>query len=197
MKKIIALLGFILLISVVFVVAESKAEDNNPLLLIYGRLGDILDKITELVNKDWDVTVEPNITVQPPQVNVEVTPNITLPDKECKWEKINGVETKLYKHPGQQGDSEYGTLIIPPNVLYSEVEIISGIISVAEGPQPILFINGDLDSNPCQSNIPINKFTKLSENCISALNEGYNEYRLLWGKFGTIDLNFKIKSANC
>lgn len=186
MKKMIAIISFMLLTSVVFVVAESKAEDNNPLLLIYGRLGNILDKITELVNKDWDVTVEPNIIVQPPEVNVEVTPNITLPDKECKWESL------MVRLSDELSNGQQAYFLFPPEFIqYKEVEIVN--LTVSTSNDPTIMINNKICADG-----PAGVFVLYNANdCIGKIQLGLNEIRISYGALHTLVAEIKVKPANC
>ena len=82
-RDLIIALGLLIFISAGFVLAVNNNENNGvPSLLseIKEVLQNILEKLNIIAEKETnvEVTVEPNITVNPPQIIVN--PNITIPD---------------------------------------------------------------------------------------------------------------------
>jgi len=163
-------------------------------------LSQILDALKELLLKDWTINVEPTPVIVEPNINIE--PNITIPEKECKWEKFNQRQDIDYEVSWGGGGQHYFTKVfyIPENIMYEDVKVLSGRILVKcnEHYCPLL-ING------IGCGVPLaNTFDELviPEACFNSLVGGANNLtiRISNGGSGTIksiNLELEVKPANC
>ena len=162
MKKILVIS---LIALVVFSMVAYADTEKNPIVEklqeVKEVLLSILDKLGIIADKETTVIVEPNITVIPPEVNVEapivnINPNITvqapdvnvypdvnvtLPEKECKWENLT-LRVDINQDNIDQIQSDLFTL--PSNKGFNEIKInkVVGIIKCMSSIECEYKVNG-------------------------------------------------------
>lgn len=123
MKKFFILALILLLAFAIFV--EAKEDDGgegkgikNPFERIINKLIEIKDILLEMLTQ-VEIIAEKNMSV-----NVEVTPNITLPEKECKWGNI----TKVINV--DISDVDTYAFILPIDTEYNEIKFVNMILNI-------------------------------------------------------------------
>jgi len=144
MNKKLILVSVVILVLATITIATAD-ENGVPFLL-----QQVIDKLEEVrlaitgMEINPIVNVTPNISVSPPEVNVEVDPNITLPEKECEWE--NRTDEHSFVEIGcsfNKGYSHYPAIYtvgygIPKDSGYKEIRNIQGwIYYTDDGPTSI------------------------------------------------------------
>lgn len=215
MKKVVVCILMFSLLIISFVSAISDENQGVPSLLseIKEILQNILEKLNIIAEKETnvEVTVEPNITVNPPIVNVNQNITLTPQNKTCEWEKYNqdifawgdifaGKDSTLTE------PRKDNLFMIPNNILYSEIRVVNASINGICTP---------LGSSPGYCDIKINNvdcvsihssvwktLNKLPESCSNSFKSGINNVSIdgwsgLTKRVNGLSLEMEIKPANC
>ena len=184
MKKtnilLISILASLVILSI-FVIAQT--EDTVP-----GLLSQILEKLSIIAEKE---------TV----VNVEVNPEVVIPEEECEWEKLNQM---IYLKDNR------GAFVLPDREKYSEV-IFKKLYATykCEGESRCVFMlnkPAEYDVNCVSIYPPTNQYEvyDITDTCLSELVEGTNTFssKLFGatygiGEFKEINVEMEVKPANC
>ena len=201
MKKIILTLIFGLFL-VSFVSAENNDNNSVPSLLsqIKEVLENIFDKLDIIAEKNStvQVNIEPNITVNPPQVIVNPNITLTLPNKTCEWEKYNQDAIEPRKD---------NMILIPNKILYSEMRVVNasmnGICTQVSSPGYCILKVNNVECFSIHSSVwNTLAYYQIPVSCLNSFKSGINNVTLdgfsgLIKHVEELSLEMEIKPANC
>lgn len=179
-------------------IVEKLSDINSVLNNMLGKLTIIAEK-----NATIQVNVEPApITIEP---NIIVNPNITFPERECKWEKLNQqYSLEVSENFGCCGFHSLNSSIqLPHDIVYNSINVISGAVLLECGiceSNCLYLINGvSCGSIPKNSN---SVYYELPAQCINAFHNGRNTLTIsvpsdCGGEIHQAWIEMEIKPSNC
>jgi len=186
MKKTNIILASVLVCMLSITLVLANENDNaNPFEKMLEKLTEILEQLKIIAEKETNIEVN----VEPPEVIVN--PEIVLPDKECKWEKLNQ----------QIGIGSPYTFVLIENMPYEEVRVISAKGQIdCWGESCDYLINDKICASASSDNVPsIPQGSSwvlwgTIDFCTDAFKEGLNTVSV--NVDGEIQSDFQLSSLN-
>ena len=215
MKRVLIVLILFLSLSTFltpFILADDRENnERNYFKKILDVLKDILAELKIISGKNETIIVEPNITVNP---------NITLPDEECEFEKLNQQKVNInvgIDNIGCCGYHNFTEIVhIPSELMYEDVDVVSGmVVAVDNSGGSSINVKGVNCFNventgllvrdhrePLVSTFREQRIYKLPQSCIDAFVPGSNNLTISipsnsGGFINEYYLEMKVKSVNC
>jgi hypothetical protein len=206
-KKLPIVLALIVFSGLILAFSSVQAQGSgSPLDFIAEYLEGILEQIRIIAEKDMgtNVTVEPNITVNPPEVNMHqnftIEPEISL-SQECNWE--NSVQT-IAKNVGR---CDNPVVFIFPEINWVDVNATKISYKVtawrhsSPGPSThvYLYLNGILvdDFGDLGKNYQIRELSNTDELEVGINKICYHDVDITEISIPEIYIEYEIKPANC